>query len=70
MIAVQIAKIKGCKVVGIAGGESKCRYLKEELGVDYALDYKSPNFKAELEKATPKYINVYFDNGLHSVGEW
>jgi len=64
MTVVQIAKIKGCRVVAIAGGESKCRYLKEELGVDYVVDYKSPGFKKELAKATPKYIDVYFDNGV------
>jgi len=64
MTVVQMAKIKGCRVVAIAGGESKCRFLKEELGVDYVVDYKSPEFKRELEKATPKYIDVYFDNGL------
>ena len=64
MVAAQIAKIRGCRVIGIAGGAEKCRYLKEELGLDDVIDYKGDNFKAALEKATPKYINAYFDNGI------
>jgi NADPH-dependent curcumin reductase len=63
MVAVQIAKIKGCRVVGIAGGTEKCRFLKEELGLDEVVDYKDDNFRAALERATPKYINAFFDNG-------
>ncbi|RKP26440.1 putative dehydrogenase [Syncephalis pseudoplumigaleata] len=61
-LVVQIAKIKGCRVVGIAGGEEKCRYLKEELGVDAALDYRSSTFKQDFAAATPDYVNVFFDN--------
>jgi len=64
MTASQIAKIKGCRVVGIAGGGEKCRFLKEELGLDEVVDYKADNFKEKLEKATPKYIDVFFDNGI------
>jgi NADPH-dependent curcumin reductase CurA len=58
----QIAKIKGCRVVGIAGGQAKCDWLVKHLGFDAAVDYKSgPLFKA-LKEAAPKGIDVYFDN--------
>jgi NADPH-dependent curcumin reductase CurA len=67
MSAAQIAKIKGCRVVGIAGGEEKCRFLKQELGLDEVVDYKADNFKEALEKATPKYIDVFFDNGNYNL---
>ncbi|MBV8183740.1 MAG: NADP-dependent oxidoreductase [Hyphomicrobiales bacterium] len=58
----QIAKIKGARAVGIAGGARKCRYVVEELGFDAGVDYKSPSFIADLEAATPKGIDVYFEN--------
>lgn len=58
----QIAKIKGCRVVGIAGGKDKCDYLVNELGFDAAVDYKSDSFKADLKASCPKGIDVYFDN--------
>jgi NADPH-dependent curcumin reductase CurA len=58
----QIAKIKGCRVVGIAGGKRKCDYLVQELGFDAALDYKSGDLKSGLRKECPKGVNVYFDN--------
>ena len=58
----QIAKIKGCRVVGIAGGEEKCYYLKEDLGFDEVIDYKSGNLRKDLKKACPEGIDVYFDN--------
>lgn len=61
-VAAQIAKIAGARVVGIAGGEDKCRWLKEELGLDVALDYKAPDFKKKLREATPNFVDVYFDN--------
>ncbi len=61
-IVGQIAKLKGCKVVGIAGGPEKCRYLTEELGFDEAIDYKQDKLAATLAKACPKGIDVYFDN--------
>src|SRR5579862_7285890 len=64
MAVAQIAKIKGCRVIGIAGGAEKCRFLKEELGLDEVLDYKAENFRQALAQATPEYINIYFDNGL------
>jgi NADPH-dependent curcumin reductase CurA len=61
-IVGQIAKIKGCHVVGIAGGKDKCRWLTSELGFDAAVDYKDgATFKA-LRAAAPKGIDVYFDN--------
>ncbi|HEY2838740.1 MAG TPA: NADP-dependent oxidoreductase [Pirellulales bacterium] len=58
----QIAKIKGCRVVGIAGGADKCRYLTEELGFDAAIDYKHQDVKEALRQHCPKGIDVYFDN--------
>ena len=58
----QIAKIKGCRVIGIAGGASKCAWLKSELGFDEALDYKAGGLPAALKEAAPKGIDVYFDN--------
>ncbi len=58
----QIAKIKGCHVVGIAGGTDKCRYIVDELGYDAAIDYKAEDVRAELKKHFPKGIDVYFDN--------
>jgi NADPH-dependent curcumin reductase CurA len=58
----QIAKIKGCRVVGIAGGKEKCDYLTGELGFDAAIDYKSESLYPALKAACPKGIDVYFDN--------
>ncbi|MEO0724101.1 MAG: NADP-dependent oxidoreductase [Bacteroidota bacterium] len=58
----QIAKIKGCTVVGIAGGPEKCQYLTEELGFDAAIDYKNENVGRALKEHCPKGIDVYFDN--------
>lgn len=58
----QIAKIKGARVVGIAGGSEKCRYLVEQLGFDAAIDYKSEDVTAALQKHCPKGVDVYFDN--------
>ncbi|MFQ3192080.1 MAG: NADPH-dependent curcumin reductase CurA [Paraglaciecola sp.] len=58
----QIAKIKGCKVVGIAGGAEKCAYLVDELGFDASIDYKHENVKKALRVACPKGVDVYFDN--------
>jgi NADPH-dependent curcumin reductase CurA len=61
-IVGQIAKIKGCHVIGIAGGKDKCNWLTSELGFDAAVDYKDgATFKA-LKAAAPKGIDVYFDN--------
>jgi NADPH-dependent curcumin reductase CurA len=58
----QIAKIKGCRAVGIAGGEEKCRHVVEELGFDACIDYKSENVAKALRQHCPSGINVYFDN--------
>lgn len=58
----QIAKIKGCRVVGIAGGKDKCDYLVNELGFDAAIDYKSEDIYKSLKEKCPKGIDVYFDN--------
>ena len=61
-IVGQIAKIKGCRVIGIAGGKSKCDYLTEKLGFDGAIDYKNENIANGIKKHCPKGIDVYFDN--------
>jgi NADPH-dependent curcumin reductase len=62
-VAGQIAKAKGAgNVVGIAGGEDKCRWLVEELGFDAAIDYKNEEVPKRLKETTPDRINVYFDN--------
>jgi NADPH-dependent curcumin reductase CurA len=61
-IVGQIAKIKNCRVAGIAGGPEKCRYIVQELGFDAAIDYKSEDVKQSLRKHCPDGINVYFDN--------
>lgn len=58
----QIAKIKGARVVGIAGGADKCRYLTEDLGFDAAIDYKTDDIAAALKQYCPDGINVFFDN--------
>ncbi len=58
----QIAKLKGCRVVGIAGGPQKCAWLTDELGFDAAIDYKADDVKAKLREAAPKGVDVYFDN--------
>lgn len=61
-IAGQIAKIKGCRVVGIAGGADKCKFLVGELGFDAAIDYKNEDVPAALKRDCPKGVDVYFDN--------
>lgn len=61
-IVGQIAKIKGCRVVGIAGGADKCKYLIDELGFDGAIDYKNQDIREGLKKECPKGVDVYFDN--------
>ena len=58
----QIAKIKGCRVVGIAGGADKCQYLVDELGFDGAIDYKNESVRDGLKRECPKGVDVYFDN--------
>jgi hypothetical protein len=61
-IVGQIARIKGCRVVGIAGGEQKCRWLVEEVGFDAAIDYKTADLRAELKAHAPNRVDVFFDN--------
>lgn len=61
-IVGQIAKIKGCHVIGIAGGAEKCEWLTSHLGFDAAVDYKAGNLFKQLREAAPKGIDVYFDN--------
>lgn len=58
----QIAKAKGCKTVGIAGGKEKCGFLTSKLGYDVALDYKAGELGKQLRAAVPGGIDVYFDN--------
>ncbi|EXI80267.1 MAG: NADPH-dependent curcumin reductase [Candidatus Accumulibacter appositus] len=58
----QIAKLKGCRVVGIAGGSEKCRYVLEELGFDACIDHHGENFPKALAAACPQGIDVYFEN--------
>ncbi|MBN9519380.1 NADP-dependent oxidoreductase [bacterium] len=58
----QIGRIKGCRVVGIAGGERKCRYATEELGFDECLDHRQPGLDKRLKAACPKGIDIYFEN--------
>ncbi len=61
-IAGQIAKIKGCRAVGLAGSDEKCRWIVDELGFDAAINYKTEDVPAALKKACPDGIDVYFDN--------
>jgi NADPH-dependent curcumin reductase len=70
-LAGQIAKIKGCRVVGIAGGDAKCRYAIDDLGFDACIDHRAPDFDAALARACPKGVDVNFENVggavLHSI---
>ena len=61
-VVAQIAKLKGCRAVGIAGGPEKCRYLTDALGLDSAVDYKAGNLAADLKAACPQGVDVYFEN--------
>ena len=58
----QIAKIKGCRAVGLAGTDAKCRWIVDELGFDAAINYRNEDVPAALKKACPNGIDVYFDN--------
>ncbi len=58
----QVAKLKGCHVVGIAGGQDKCDFVVNELGFDACVDYKSGDLRSALKAAAPKGVDVYFDN--------
>ena len=61
-VAGQIAKIKGCRVVGIAGSPEKCKWVTDDLGFDACINYKTENVAARLKQTCPKGIDVYFDN--------
>jgi NADPH-dependent curcumin reductase CurA len=61
-VAGQIARIKGCRAIGIAGGQEKCRWLVEELGFDAAIDYKAGDLRAQLKTHAPDGVDVFFDN--------
>lgn len=61
-VAGQIAKLKGCRVIGIAGGPEKCAWLTEEAGFDAAIDYKNDNVEAKILEHCPHGMNIYFDN--------
>jgi NADPH-dependent curcumin reductase len=61
-VAGQIAKIKDCRVIGIAGGEEKCRWLIDDLGFDAAIDYKTQDVRGAMREAAPDRVDVYFDN--------
>jgi NADPH-dependent curcumin reductase CurA len=58
----QIARIKGCRAVGIAGGAEKCRWLVDELGFDAAIDYKAGDVRSQLREHAPDRVDVFFDN--------
>ncbi len=58
----QLAAVKGCRAVGIAGSDDKCRYVTEELGFDACVNYKAPNLAAALRTACPNGIDIYFEN--------
>jgi NADPH-dependent curcumin reductase len=58
----QLAKLQGCRAVGIAGGRSKCEYVVKELGFDACVDYKAGNLQDDLKAATPEGIDCYFEN--------
>lgn len=61
-IVGQIARIHGCRVVGIAGGPEKCRIVRDEFGFDACLDHRSPHLASELRAACPNGIDIYFEN--------
>ena len=61
-IVGQIAKIKGCKVIGIAGSDAKGKWLVNDLKFDHFINYKDPKFTEKLEELTPKGVDCYFDN--------
>jgi len=61
-IVGQLAKIKGCRVIGIAGGPEKCGWIVDELGFDAAIDYKSENVRSALREHAPNRVDVFFDN--------
>jgi hypothetical protein len=77
-VAAQIAKIKGCRVIGIAGGEEKCQWLIEKAGLAGAIDYKNEDVNERLKELCPKGINIFYDNvggsileaAIHNIAEY
>jgi NADPH-dependent curcumin reductase CurA len=65
-VAGQIARVLGCRVVGITGSDEKCRWLTDELGFDAAINHRADGFADALRAATPDKVDIYFDN----VGGW
>ena len=61
-IAVQIGKIMGCYVVGIAGSDEKCAWLRDDLGIDEVINYRTTDLSSGLEKACPNGVDMFFDN--------
>jgi NADPH-dependent curcumin reductase len=61
-IVGQIGKMNGCRVVGIAGGAEKCKWITEDLGFDAGIDYRQPDWKEQLAAATPRGIDIDFEN--------
>jgi len=68
-VAGQIARIKGCRVIGIAGGEDKCRWLKDVARFDEVIDYKNENVDRRIGELCPKRVDVFFDNVGGSILE-
>lgn len=58
----QIAKLKGCKVVGLAGSDDKGKWLLDELNFDHFINYKTQDVKKTLKQVAPKGVDCYFDN--------
>lgn len=58
----QIGKLKGCRVIGVAGGEDKCRYAVEQLGFEHCIDHKADNFAEQLAAACESGIDIYYEN--------
>jgi NADPH-dependent curcumin reductase CurA len=61
-VAAQIAKLKGCRVIGIAGGEEKCQWLIDKAGLDDAIDYKNEDVNERLKELCPEGIDIFYDN--------
>lgn len=68
-VAVQIGRLLGCRVVGIAGGTEKCRWVVESLGLDACVDHRASNLRDQLALATPDGIDIYFENVGGAVRE-
>jgi len=68
-VSAKIAKIKGCRTVGIAGGPDKVRMCRDEFRFDSAVDYKADDLEAALDAACPEGVDVYFDNTAGSISD-